>query len=169
MTDEPDVRGRSQRVRLSAREVFDPSAPLRAGDGGWQPISGGVLLRRGLFPRRHYGDLLELEGELETPPSFPDFDYRDYLARQGIVSLIAYPEVVETIATGQGDPALAALHSVRGRLGDALARALPEPQAALAQGIFLGQRSAIPAELTDDLNSTGTSHLIAISGHNLPE
>ncbi len=159
VTDEPDVRGRSQRVRLSAREVLD--------NGEWKPTSGGVLLRRGLFPRHHYGDLLELKGELETPPSFPDFDYRDYLARRGVVSLIAYPEEVTTIATGEGDRALAALHSVRRRLGDALARALPEPQAALAQGIFLGQRSAIPPELTDDLNATGTSHLVAISGHNV--
>ena len=158
VTDEPELRQRSQRVRLSVREVFE--------DGRWQPATGGVLLRRGLFPRHHYGDLLELEGELETPPSFPDFDYRDYLARRGVVSLVAYPEV-RTIATGQGERALAALHSVRGRLGDALARTLPEPQAALAQGIFLGQRSAIPAGLTNDLNATGTSHLVAISGHNV--
>ena len=166
VTDEPDVRGRSQRVRLSVREVFVPSASLRTGDGRWQPASGGVLLRRGLFPRHRYGDLLELEGELETPPSFPDFDYREFLARQGVVSLIAYPEV-QTIATGEGNRALAALHDVRRSLGDALARALPEPQAALAQGIFLGQRSAIPPDLTDDMNATGTSHLIAISGHNV--
>jgi competence protein ComEC len=159
VTDEPDVRGRSQRVRLSVREVLD--------GGRWQPISGGVLLRSGLFPRYHYGDVLEVTGDLETPPTFPDFDYRDYLARKGVVSVIAFPEKVHTTATGEGGRALAALHSVRNRLGDALARALPEPQAALAQGIFLGQRSAIPPELTDDLNATGTSHLIAISGHNV--
>ena len=159
VTDEPDVRGRSQRVRLSVREVFD--------DEQWVPTSGGVLLRRGLFPRYRYGDLLELEGELETPPSSPDFDYREYLARQGIVSLIAYPEEIDTIATGQGNRAAAALHALRRHLGGALARALPEPQAALAQGIFLGQRSSIPRDLTDDMNATGTSHLIAISGHNV--
>ena len=159
VTDEPDIRGRSQRLRLSVREVFD--------DGQWQPMSGGVLLRRGLFPRYQYGDLLELEGELETPPSLPDFDYREYLARQGIVALIAYPEETRTIATGQGGRVQTALHALRRHLGDALARALPEPQAALAQGIFLGQRSSIPPELTDDLNATGTSHLIAVSGHNV--
>ena len=166
VTDEPDVRGRSQRVRLSVREVFDPSTSLGAGDGQWQPESGGVLLRGALFPRYRYGDLLELRGELERPPSSPDFDYREYLARQGVVSVIAFPEI-ETIATGRGGLALAALHDVRRELGDALGRALPEPQAALAQGIFLGQRSAIPPDLTDDLNATGTSHLIAISGHNV--
>ncbi len=159
VSDEPSVRGRSQRVRLSVREVLE--------DGRWAPASGGVLMRAGLFPRHEYGDLLEVRGELETPPTLPGFDYRDYLARQGVVSLIAYPDEVRTVDTGQGDPALAALHSMRGGLGDALADALPEPQAALAQGIFLGQRSSIPSDLTDDMNATGTSHLIAISGHNI--
>ncbi len=159
VSDEPDVRGRLQRVRLSVREVLD--------GGRWRSTSGGVLLRCGLFPQHHYGELLEVTGELETPPILPDFDYRDYLARRGVASVIDFPEEVRTIATGEGNPALAALHSVRNRLGDALARALPEPQAALAQGIFLGQRSAIPTDLTDDLNATGTSHLIAISGHNV--
>jgi len=158
VTDEPEVRGRSQRVRLEVREVFV--------DGRWQRESGGVLLRRGLFPRHHYGDLLELAGELETPPTFPDFDYREILARQGTGSLVAYPEV-RTIASGRGNDALAIVHATRRRLGDALARALPEPQAALAQGILLGQRSAIPADLSADLNATGTSHLIAISGQNV--
>ena len=167
VADEPEVRGGGQRVRLSIREVFDPSASPGACDGQWQPASGGVLMRSGLFPRYRYGDLLEIAGELETPPTFPDFDYREYLARQGVGSVIAFPDEVRLLSTGNGNPALAALHAVRRQLGDALTQALPEPQAALAQGIFLGQRSAIPDDLTADMNSTGTSHLIAISGHNV--
>ncbi len=159
VSDEPDVSGRTQRVQLSVREVLE--------DGRWTPTTGGVLLRAGRYPQYQYGDVLELSGELETPPSFPDFDYRDYLARQGIVSLIAFPDEARMIETGEGNRLLAAVHGVRRQLGDALARTLPEPQAALAQGIFLGQRSAIPEDLTEAMNATGTSHLIAISGHNV--
>ena len=159
VSDEPDVRGRTQRLRLSVREVF--------ADGRWQASSGGLLVRGALYPRYDYGDVLELEAELETPPTFPGFDYRDYLARRGVVSVAAYPTEVRTIATGEGSRARALLHTVRGGLSDALARTLPEPQAALAQGILLGQRSSIPAELTDAMNATGTSHLVAISGYNV--
>ena len=159
VSDEPDVRGRTQRVQLSVREVLK--------DGRWTPTTGGVLLRAGRYPQYQYGDVLELSGKLETPPSFPGFDYRDYLARQGIASLIAFPDEARTIGTGEGNRWLAAVHGVRRQLGDALARTLPEPQAALAQGIFLGQRSAIPADLTEAMNATGTSHLVAISGYNV--
>ena len=44
---------------------------------------------------------------------------------------------------------------------------MPEPQAALAQGILLGERASIPQPLTDQMNATGTSHLVAISGQNV--
>ncbi len=160
VTDDPDASGRSQRVRVAVREVY--------ANGAWQTADGGVLVTTGLFPRYHYGDLLEIDGKLAVPPSFAGFDYQGYLARQGIQSLAMYPHV-HTIATGQGNAALAALHSTRERLGEALARGLPEPQAALAQGILLGQRASIPQSLTNQMNATGTSHLVAISGQNQPE
>jgi competence protein ComEC len=44
---------------------------------------------------------------------------------------------------------------------------LPEPQASLAEGIFVGQRGSIPADLNVAMNATGTSHLVAVSGENV--
>ena len=44
---------------------------------------------------------------------------------------------------------------------------LPEPEASLAGGILFGTRTAIPADLRDDMNATGTSHLVAVSGQNV--
>lgn len=156
VAEEPETRGQTQRVKLAVREVYD--------SGEWRDASGGVLLRKARFPRHAYGDVLELQGKLETPPALPDFDYRDYLARQGIVSVMAWPEETRAIETGAGTPALAAIYDARGRLGDALARSLPEPQAGLARGIVLGQRAEIPSDVRDAFNATGMSHLVAISG-----
>jgi competence protein ComEC len=158
VSDEPDERQQSTRIRLSARQVWV--------DGAWEEISGGVLLRRDPLPRYHYGDLLELEGKLETPPVLDEFNYRDYLARQGINSLVDYPRV-QLLESGQGDPLLEVVHGVRRRLGDALSASLPEPEASLAQGILLGSRSALGPSLSADLNNTGLSHLIAVSGYNV--
>jgi competence protein ComEC len=158
VTSEPDERGGSVRYRLAVREALI--------GGAWRPESGGVLMRAAPFPRHAYGDLLELEGALETPPSFDDFDYREYLLRQGVGSLIAYPEA-RTLARDQGSPLRAALIDVRSRLAGALADALPEPEASLAAGVLLGKRAHLPPDLTADMNATGTSHLVAVSGQNV--
>jgi len=158
VSGEPDERGASVRLRLSAREVF--------GDGRWQETSGGVLVRAPLFPRYEYGDLLEVTGKLETPFTSDDFDYRDYLARRGVYSTIAYPKAT-LLATDQGNPLWAGLYDLRADLGSALADALPQPEASLAQGILLGQRTSLPPSLSQAFNDTGTSHLLAVSGYNV--
>lgn len=141
---EPEENGRSLRYRLDVREVL-------AVDAGWQPQSGGVLVTAAAFPRYRYGDLLELEGELKTPPTFDDFDYRDYLQRQGISSLVSYPKA-QLLSHGHGNPIEAALIDLRQRLDDAIGDVLPEPQAALASGILIGQRGTLPADLRDAMN-----------------
>jgi competence protein ComEC len=74
---------------------------------------------------------------------------------------------VESLATGQGAKPLEWIYSLRDRLSQTLAQVLPEPQAALAQGIILGIRTNIPASLQDDFVHSGTAHLLAISGLNL--
>jgi len=155
---EPDDRANSTLYRLSVREA--------SVDGGWQPESGRVLMRTAAFPRYAYGDLLQIEAELETPPSFEDFDYRDYLLRQGISSITDYPRV-ERLEGGHGNRLRAALIDLRSRLSGALSDALPEPEASLAAGVLLGARSDLPPDLRDDMNATGTSHLVAVSGQNV--
>jgi competence protein ComEC len=158
IVSEPDDRGGTVRYRLAVRDVY-------WGDR-WRPESGGILMRTAPFPRYEYGDLLDLEGELETPPTFDDFDYREYLLRRGIGSLIAYPSV-RVVARDQGSAFRAALIDTRARLSDALADALPEPEASLATGVLLGKRARLPADLAEDMNATGTSHLVAVSGQNV--
>ncbi len=156
--DEPEVRASSRLYRLEVREV------MRGGE--WQPQTGGVLMRAPLFPRYEYGDLLEVSGKLETPPVLPDFDYRDYLLRQGITSLINYPQV-RLLQHDQGSSIRSALIDARLSLSGALSDVLPEPEAALAGGILFGARTAISRDLRDDMNATGTSHLVAVSGQNV--
>ena len=45
-----------------------------------------------------------------------------------------------------------------------LESALPEPQSSLARALLLGQRGQIPGDLAERFRTTGTSHLLAISG-----
>ena len=158
VNDEPDQRGTSRLYRVQVREALV--------DGRWRPESGGVLMRASLFPEYEYGDLLEIDGKLEAPPELDDFDYREYLLRRRISSVIDYPEVL-LLGEGHGSPVRSALIDIRSRLSDSLANVLPEPEASLAAGILFGTRSDLPRELKDDMNTTATSHLVAVSGQNV--
>ncbi len=154
----PDPGAESTRLYLAVREVRQ--------DDDWQPAAGACLLTVPRYPDYAYGDVLQVKGRLETPSANGAFDYRAYLARQGVSWTMYYPHV-EVLDTGRGNQLLSAVYWVRGRLSASLSKILPEPQAALAQGIIIGDRGAIPAGVEDDFVRSGTAHVLAISGVNL--
>ncbi|MFN2157242.1 MAG: ComEC/Rec2 family competence protein [Anaerolineae bacterium] len=156
---EPDVRDRYVNLRVQAEELTHGSdAPVR--------VHGLVLVRAPRYPVPHYGDRIRASGELETPPTFETFSYRDYLARQGIYSTIAWARIT-TLGEGEGNALFAALLRCKARTQRAIADVLPEPPAALLTGILLGVESGLPPKLVADFQTTGTSHIIAISGFNM--
>jgi competence protein ComEC len=155
VAEEPDIRDRYCLLTFSATGIVV--------NGQSKDVSGSALIRVSRYPTYHYGDVLKLTGELETPSQFEDFDYKTYLAHQGIYSVIYYP-VVELLDRGQGIPPLQWIYSLRERLAASLAGALPEPQGSLAQAILLGLRGNIPDSLNEAFSRTGTAHLLAISG-----
>ena len=129
VAEEPDIRDRYSLLTFSASEIIV--------NGEKEEVSRTALIRVPRYPTYHYGDVLKITGKLETPLQFEDFDYKSYLARQGIYSVIYYPGV-ELLDRGQGLKPLQWIYSLRERLSASLARALPEPQGSLAQGILLG-------------------------------
>ncbi len=128
--------------------------------------SGDMLVHAPRYERYAYGDRVRVRGQLLLPPSFDDFSYRDYLARRGVYAVVPNARV-DVLAHDQGAPWLAALYALRERAQRFIARALPSPQAPLLSGILLGVESAIPADVRDAFNRTGTTHIIAISGANM--
>lgn len=146
--------------------VFQFSATKVQTNGAYVAASGKVRVSVLRYHEYHYGDILRITGKLETPPQFDDFSYKDYLARQGIYSVINYPRI-EILDTGRGFKPLALIYSLRNRLSQSLSQAMPEPQASLAQGILLGLRGNIPSSLNQAFARTGTTHVLAISGINI--
>lgn len=154
----PEIMDKSTRFRFTAQEMKI--------DNRWQIISGTALVYVPAYSEYRYGDLLLLSGRLETPPQFDGFDYREYLAHQGISTIVYYPEL-EVIAKDQSSKIPGWIYALRSNLGQAIARTIPEPQASLTQGIVLGLRGNIPDELNRNFSLTGTAHILAISGANL--
>jgi len=158
VADDPEVGDKATQLHLSAAEI-------KSGEE-WREVSGTALLFVPRYSAYRYGDVLRVTGELETPPRLGDFDYEGYLAHQGIYATMLYPEIAIS-ERGKGSKPLAWIYSLRNRLSQTMAQVLPEPQASLAQGIILGIRGNIPAEVKDDFIHSGTAHLLAISGLHL--
>ncbi len=156
---EPDEREYYTNLRVRAERLTLP--------GGTELDADGLtLVKADRYPERHYGDRVRVEGLLETPPAFEGFSYREYLARQGIHSLIQRAQVT-LLAENQARPLLYYLFAFKRQAQSTVAQLLPEPQAALLTGILLGVETGIPADLMDDFSATGTTHIIAISGFNI--
>ncbi|MBE3037932.1 MAG: ComEC/Rec2 family competence protein, partial [Chloroflexi bacterium] len=113
-----------------------------------------------------YGDLVQLEGKPQTPKDSQDFSYKEYLARQGIYSQMIYPRIW-LVKRSQGNPFLTGLYWLRQRSYQTINRSLPQPEAALLNGILLGLDKDLPADVQQAFRDTGTAHIIAISGFNI--
>ena len=111
----------------------------------------------------HYGDLVLLTGELQAPPRFDQFDYRAYLAEQGIAAVMPSARLVRVTAH-PGDPLHTMLFGLRHGVIDAVDRSLPEPQAALLLGVVFGYRVALPRRLEQQMIASGLIHIVVISG-----
>ena len=165
VSDAPAISG--SRVRFRAEVLPDAS------DQHGSVLVGSNLLVYALPPsdlaaRRgppflRYGDTLRVSGKLERPEPIGDFDYAAWLAAQGI-SGVMWARETETVATGGGHWATAALHRFRGGMASALQRAIPAPESGLAQALLLGIRSELPPSVKDSFRTAGMSHLLAISG-----
>ncbi len=127
-----------------------------------RPVVGRALVRSDARDF-HYGDWVEIRGVPITPPH-PGF--RRYLARKGAYTLIPRAELY-LLGQGKGNPLLRFLYGIRARGSALLSRLMPEPYAALANGMILGIESGIPRELYAQFNLTGASHVIVISGSNI--
>ena len=115
-----------------------------------------------------YGDRLHLVGKGEVPKRFSDFDYRAYLARQGIFATMAVSEdgQLEQIGIGR-NPILRRGDGLRQRLVEQLDKFLPSPEAGLAHGLLFGERVALSEEVEETFRRTGLMHLLAVSGLHL--
>jgi competence protein ComEC len=159
VADYPDVRDRTTNLRLAVTRVRVENA--------WREVSGVALVQVPRETDARYGDQLQVFGEPTTPFESKDFSYKDYLARQGIHSIVRVYGGVKILARDQGNPFFAALYAFRDRALTTVYAILPDPAASLLAGILLGVDSGIPRDVSDAFSATNTAHIIAISGFNI--
>ena len=113
-----------------------------------------------------YGDEVAVQGKFEEPKNYNDFDFRAYLAKDGIYSVVNYPKIT-ILEHNQGSPLKSFLFKIKNQFQEKINNFLPEPEAGFLAGLILGERQSLNKDLKANLQKSGTSHLIALSGYNI--
>lgn len=127
-----------------------------------------ILLATNLYPKYQYGDGLEIYCKFQEPKVFDDFDYARYLSMQNIYGLCYWPTITRTsIDDVRINIIIEKLLLVKSFLIEKINKNLHEPISSFLAGLTVGARNAIPLELLNNFQRTGTTHIIAISGWNI--
>ncbi|MBQ7400435.1 MAG: ComEC/Rec2 family competence protein, partial [Lentisphaeria bacterium] len=150
------VRAEIRKYRLSGEENWiEAEKPLPIGLTGLEKSPG-------------YGDRLLVHGFLfePDPPLLPgSFNYKEYLAREGITLLLRRDKDVEPVHVCRGGGVSRFFYDLR---SGALARMTDgmksEEAKALASGIFFGISRDLSPETKQDFLRSGTIHILTVSG-----
>ncbi len=150
-----------------------------------------VLVNVGLHPKMMYGDELDLNCTLRIPENFSeDFDYRMYLAKDKIYYLCKSARIKKTennkgnkiypyansmnlwgnlnnIPSRIGAGAYLAILKTKSKMEENVNQVIPQPQAALANGLLFGGSSRLSERVSDNFSKTGMTHIVAVSGYNV--
>jgi len=118
-----------------------------------------------------YGDKLKITGILKEPENFitsagKEFDYKRYLANQNIYFIIKNPDI-EIISHNNGNIIKSYLFKLRNSFVKNIGKVILPPESDLASGLILGVRGGFDSDTRDEFISTGTIHIIALSGYNV--
>ncbi len=143
--------------------------PLYGGKSGQLVIEtdgGKVLVAADKYPQYHYGDVLRVKGNLEIPSEdINGFNYRDYLEKDGIISVMRWPEI--ELLGSRANPLFSGLLSLKDKLEESISRTLPFPQSGVVEALLFGDESNVPDSLKEKFNIIGIRHITAVSGMNI--
>ena len=155
---QPDTRDTHTNLCIETDKLAITDQPTRM-------VKELALIKAPPFTDFRYRDRIRAEGKLQTPANTGDFDYREYLARQDVYAIMSRPRVT-VLARDQGFAPFGWLYAFKARAKNVIAQTLrvPEPQISLLTNILLGDDSGIRKSVQDAFRTTGTSHIIAITG-----
>ncbi|HLD22267.1 MAG TPA: ComEC/Rec2 family competence protein [Patescibacteria group bacterium] len=127
-------------------------------------VKGLIQVKALLQPKYSYGDEIQLQCMLRKPEAFETFRYDKYLERYHVSSICTAP-FITTI--GSKPSFQRALFSCKRFLVERLQHALSSPEHTLLLGVIFGINNAMPAPIADAFRTSGTTHLLVISGYNV--
>jgi len=124
-----------------------------------------ILVTAKRYPEFSFGDTVRVSGALKKPENFENFNYIQYLAKDGIYFLIPFADMA---LVKDGDVGFRRrLYFFRREFEQNIGEALSFPQSAFVGGIILGSDADMPKELNEAFIASGVSHVTALSGYNI--
>lgn len=152
-------------------ETCFPVRVIRARDQShWRGASGQAMLRvTGQLAAIRAGDCLRVLGQLSSPgaqlnPGEPDFVQYERADRRLCRLHVESPECIRILAKGSRSSLTYWLNCVRDHGNANLWRHVSPSRAGLASAVLLGTREQIDRHRNEDFMTTGTVHLLSISG-----
>lgn len=176
---------------LKAESLFNQEEKIRLrenlrviGENVSENSRSSHLFLRSFVP----GERLKLKGKLSLPRNFdsnnskpasePSFDYKKYLYRKRIqtvmtISLEGTEGIkgtggkIEKIRNNSNNYIFALAMKVRKRVREVVSQSLPGPKGSLMLGILIGDTERMPEIVKEDFRRTGLAHIWAVSGMNV--
>ncbi len=167
----PEEGGWNRRVRVQVEGVGRDGRVT-------SPVTGRAEARIPRKTQLAVGDRVLLTGaSVELPPApeergpgSPEFDYRAWLARQGVRSLVS-ARGVEVLGRDESLPARLQRvgMDLRGRVVGSIEAAMPGADGALYSRLLVGmvyglEAAPLPEEIVEQFRRAGTVHLLVVSG-----
>ncbi len=106
-------------------------------------------------------DEIVIKGKLEEPENFSNFNYKMYLANQGISGIIKKPQI-EIISENHFF-----IFDFKKKVEEIVLKNLSISKAGMLNATILGETDNMNSDLKQKLGFTGISHVIAISGQHI--
>lgn len=119
-----------------------------------------------------YGDAIQVSGKLQIPENFTtntgkEFDYISYLSKDHIFYLLKSSRDVSVISSHNGNFLQEKLFSLKALALRSFEKVIPRPESSLLGGLVLGARESLGNVLRQKFITTGTIHIVALSGYNV--
>ena len=148
ISDEPDVRDTSQKIKV------------KVGDST-------ILVTTNRYPEYKYLDKIKITGKLETPMVTDDFNYKNYLLKDHIYSVMNFPKI-ELVSQKHQYNIFSYLYEkilfLKQKLKQSIQNNFLPPQSSILEGTILGDNRTMTQDLRNKLKQHGFGILTAISG-----
>ena len=138
-------------------------------DKSYLPTSGYIRLAIPPDLNFQYGDFIRFHSTLKRIHNFNNpgcFDYERFLILQGIYAagFINNESGIILLRKNSASSLRLKVESFRTYLKQIIYRNSPSPQREIIEAMTIGNQKAIPADLRNNFNKTGTSHILSING-----